>query len=78
MIKLTKKQLKLISSANAQVQDLKEQQLKIYEKLLSELPDSSKDSDTKNYIWEYVFNNQSHRLTLDERGLEIRSLFDGF
>lgn len=75
MIKFTKDHIKLLSLANEKVQDLQHQQMKIYEDLLQNLPDLSKESKTKNRIWDYVFNDVNCSLTLDENGLKIRQHF---
>ena len=47
MIKFTKDHINLLSLANEKVQDLQRQQMKIYEDLLQNLPDLSKESKTK-------------------------------
>jgi len=75
MIKFTKDHINLLSLANEKVQDLQRQQMKIYKDLLQNLPDLSKESDTKDRIWDYVFNNISCSLTLSENGLKINQHF---
>lgn len=75
MIKFTKDHINLLSLANEKVQDLQRQQMKIYEDLLQNLPDLSKESKTKNRIWDYVFNNISCSLTLSENGFKINQHF---
>lgn len=75
MIKFTKDHINLLSLANEKVQDLQRQQMKIYEDLLQNLPDLSKESKTKNRIWDYVFNDVNCSLTLDENGLKINQHF---
>lgn len=75
MIKFTKDHINLLNLAHEKVQDLQRQQMKIYEDLLQNLPDLSKESDTKDRIWDYVFNNISCSLTLDGNGLKINQHF---
>lgn len=64
-----------INTANDQIQDLQRRQLKIYEDLLEQLPDLSRETNTKTNIWDYVFNNQTHSLTLDNGELKINPIF---
>lgn len=64
-----------INAANDQIQDLQRRQLKIYEDLLEQLPDLSRETNTKTYIWDYVFNNQTHSLALDSGKLRIEPIF---
>ena len=66
MIKFTEDHINLLSLANEKIQDLQLQQKKIYEDMLKSLPDLSEESETKDRIWDYVFNNINCSLTLNE------------
>ena len=62
MIKFTKDHINLLSLANEKVQDLQRQQMKIYEDLLQNLPDLSKESKTKiKAILHYFRNHDYHK-----------------
>lgn len=71
--KFTQSDIKKIKDAQALIQDLQKKQLMAYDVLLLNLPDVNKSE--KSLLWDYIFNNQTMTISLDESGLKLESIF---
>ncbi len=69
--------IKLINDARGLIQKLQKQQEMAYDVLLLNLPDLLLETNTKEMIWDYVFNDKTHMLSLDENGLRFEPIFRG-
>lgn len=76
-MKFSPAHIKLINEACEHIQKLQKQQEIAYDVLLLNLPDMLLETNTKEMIFDYVFNNETHTLTLDERGLKFEPIFRG-
>lgn len=69
--------ISLINQSREYIQALQKQQSMAYDALLLNLPDMVLETNTKEMIFDYVLNNETHTLTLDEKGLRVEPIFGG-
>ena len=71
--KLTQSDIQKIIEAQTLIQSYQRSQSIIYETLLVNLPDLSKSE--QDLLFDYVFNNQTHSISIGKDGLKLESVF---
>ena len=76
-MKFSPAHIKLINEAQELIKKLQKQQEMAYDVLLLNLPDMFLESNTKEMIWDFCFNNKTHSMILDENGFKFELIFGG-